>query len=806
MADESDFKVIDQAPVFRRLSPDERRRLCEAMETRHYLAESVIWRYGDLDARKERGLHLVVAGEVSLALHGSRGATPMVRTLGPGAVFGEASLVTERYHPIGARSLSQTTILLLTRARYESLVTEMPMLRTILEDLHMLRDLEAEMVSALRRSALFRYLSVRNLSELCEAAELTMASVGEVVVRQGEEPHGFFFVISGELRVTITPGGSGSDALPVLVDTLHAGDIFGDVALVTAQPQPTTVTAYAPTRLVRVRAEHYRRLLDLSQSFRRGVRGAAADQTDALGAVAQAAAMALPGTVPFKPETRMFVTSVKAPITTLVRLVARALASTHNDQVLVVTFPEPAPNGNGNGPNGSYHPPEMHTDEGVTWIDLAVGDAHARARVGEVLDRESPRFNYVLLHAPGRSESFYEAIASFVDRVVYLTVDTYDPLPTKSLAHLPTLYATLLGYPRARRVTTLPLLHSGTVRLRVDLEALAKRSPTRLSELRPYERESVQRLARGVSDRRVGVALGGGGSWGYAHVTLLRGMRAANIPIDIVAGCSFGSLVGAYYCARGDEGLNLLMQRGPAITTMVLKAMFSSEAIADMVDDDLGYRNLEDLEVAFLPVATDVAMGTQRAIMSGTVGRGVRASGSFPGIFGPTTSRGYRLVDGGIINNVPEDAVVSEGAQLVVASNVVSQPTPLKAVPQPIFPGRVGRVLHELNPIERTSDLLRSMLILMHSAGSRDAHLADVTYNAEPVPHLPSDFLHSEAIATCAKPAVGHAIEQIRLRWHRLSQHLPDEYPAASLAPPAPSSWSPDKADPYNKPFPSLST
>ena len=134
MADESDFKVIDQAPVFRRLSPDERRRLCEAMETRHYLAESVIWRYGDLDARKERGLHLVVAGEVSLALHGSRGATPMVRTLGPGAVFGEASLVTERYHPIGARSLSQTTILLLTRARYESLVTEMPMLRTILED------------------------------------------------------------------------------------------------------------------------------------------------------------------------------------------------------------------------------------------------------------------------------------------------------------------------------------------------------------------------------------------------------------------------------------------------------------------------------------------------------------------------------------------------------------------------------------------------------------------------------------------------------------------------------------------------
>ena len=103
-------------------------------------------------------------------------------------------------------------------------------------------------------------------------------------------------------------------------------------------------------------------------------------------------------------------------------------------------------------------------------------------------------------------------------------------------------------------------------------------------------------------------------------------------------------------------------------------------------------------------------------------------------------------------------------------------------------------------------DLLRSMLILMHSAGSRDAHLADVTYNAEPVPHLPSDFLHSEAIAACAKPAVGHAIEQIRLRWHRLSQHLPDEYPVASLAPPAPSSWSPDKADPYEKPFSSLST
>lgn len=61
---------------------------------------------------------------------------------------------------------------------------------------------------------------------------------------------------------------------------------------------------------------------------------------------------------------------------------------------------------------------------------------------------------------------------------------------------------------------------------------------------------ALQSLGRAVLGRSVGVALGGGGAWGIAHVALLRRLAEAKIPVDYVSGSSFGLVVGAIYCAR----------------------------------------------------------------------------------------------------------------------------------------------------------------------------------------------------------------------------------------------------------------
>jgi predicted acylesterase/phospholipase RssA/CRP-like cAMP-binding protein len=753
MAADTDWKALEQSAALRRISPEARARVGAAMVPREVAASGVIWRMGE--PLRERGLYLVVSGEVSVAHHGPSRSPTVSRTVGPGSIFGESTLISEGPSQVGARALSPSRLLLLARDRFEALSAEIPALRGVLEDLQTLRALEPEVIAGMRRSALARHFSPRSLAELCDVAELVRFAPDEAVLRQGEGAPGFFFVVSGELKVTVRGDGGAA----VLVDTLHPGDVFGDVALITGLPQPSTVTAWSAVRLARVRVEAYRRMLEVSQSHRRGVRSLASEGPDPIASVTArlegAPEHARQG------ETRLLLSSVRAPTAMLCELIAEALATDHGDHVLVVGFPRP----------GGASVPSTRLGGRLAFVDLDTDDASAPARLTELLGRVGARFDYVLLDAADRGDAFLASIEHRVDRVVHLTHDTYAPLPTRALAQVPVLHAVLLGAPRPRReVSTMPTMHSGTVRVRLDVDTLSRRRGVRLDALAPHERTSLARLARAVSNRRVGVALGGGGSWGYAHLTLLTKMAAAGVPVDLIAGCSFGALVGAYWCALGAESVDLLIRNGAALRNTVLASMVTSHAIGALVERDLGRLRLEDLEVPLFPVATDVATGTQRAIKSGPVARGVRASSAFPGIFGPVTSRGFRLVDGGIINNVPEDVLVSEGADLVVASNVVSPPAAMRAIPRPSLPGEFGRIAHEVNPLGRMSDLVRSTLILMHSAGSRDAHLADITYNAAPVAHMPWDFSRGEEIMRGATPEVERVIEQIRDAWGHLAR------------------------------------
>jgi NTE family protein len=73
----------------------------------------------------------------------------------------------------------------------------------------------------------------------------------------------------------------------------------------------------------------------------------------------------------------------------------------------------------------------------------------------------------------------------------------------------------------------------------------ARRAHLRAHHLREGDAEDVARLARFVTNRTVGIALGGGGARGFAHIGAVAAIREAGIPIDLVAGTSIGSLVGS---------------------------------------------------------------------------------------------------------------------------------------------------------------------------------------------------------------------------------------------------------------------
>src|SRR5581483_8055809 len=92
-------------------------------------------------------------------------------------------------------------------------------------------------------------------------------------------------------------------------------------------------------------------------------------------------------------------------------------------------------------------------------------------------------------------------------------------------------------------------------------------------------RAALGRLARAIAGRRVGVALSGGGAWGYAHLALLRALDEARVPIGVIAGASLGAAIGGVYAQRGVAGLDALLDAHRRIHLAAALSVISTRAI-----------------------------------------------------------------------------------------------------------------------------------------------------------------------------------------------------------------------------------
>src|SRR6185369_15101914 len=210
----------------------------------------------------------------------------------------------------------------------------------------------------------------------------------------------------------------------------------------------------------------------------------------------------------------------------------------------------------------------------------------------------------------------------------------------------------------------------------------------------------------------VGLVLGGGGARGGAHLGVLEVLEELRVPVDCIAGTSMGALVGGAFAAgvtpaemrekiaatdwksmfddsasrelqnlrrrtlddRFFSGLEFgvtedgLRYREGAIAGEKIKLFFG-----DLVRADLGERNIDQLPLPLTLIATDIVSGERIAMRSGNLTSAMRASMSVPGAIAPVTRDGHKLVDGGLVDNVPIQEVRDRcNAQVVIAINVGS--------------------------------------------------------------------------------------------------------------------------------------
>jgi NTE family protein len=185
-----------------------------------------------------------------------------------------------------------------------------------------------------------------------------------------------------------------------------------------------------------------------------------------------------------------------------------------------------------------------------------------------------------------------------------------------------------------------------------------------------------------TEQKRLGLALGGGGARGLANIGVLRGLKNAGIKVSAIAGTSMGGLVGALFGAGRplDEMVQLASQGGSAEMlhhlfdlTVSPNGFLRGDRIRKSFARALGprFKEFSDLEIPLALVAADLRSGQEVVMTQGDLVEALRATCSVPGVFLPVEYGDTTLVDGGILNNVPADVARSLGVDIVLAVNVL---------------------------------------------------------------------------------------------------------------------------------------
>ena len=177
---------------------------------------------------------------------------------------------------------------------------------------------------------------------------------------------------------------------------------------------------------------------------------------------------------------------------------------------------------------------------------------------------------------------------------------------------------------------------------------------------------------------RIGLALGSGAARGWSHIGVLQELEFRRVPIDVIAGCSIGAVVGGCYAAGRLAALETFarsLTKRRVFSLMDLSfsgaGMIAGGKLRDELSRELEGQNIENLSITFGAVATEIGAGHEVWLRKGDLVHAIRASYAMPGIFEPLNIENRWLFDGALVNPVPVTLCRAMGAELVIAVNLV---------------------------------------------------------------------------------------------------------------------------------------
>lgn len=217
--------------------------------------------------------------------------------------------------------------------------------------------------------------------------------------------------------------------------------------------------------------------------------------------------------------------------------------------------------------------------------------------------------------------------------------------------------------------------------------------------------------------KKFGLALGGGGARGLAHIGVLKVLEQNKIKIHSVTGCSMGAIIGGLYAYYGNAnqvetfileiinhpkfielGIEKLSENNNKLDknyfeqfydyigkrVQALKALnrlsYFDEELTNEMYKVIPDVPIENFKIKFSAIATDLLSGEEINFTNGSLRKAIQASSAIPGIFPPVKYQNYFLIDGSASESVPAAKVRDLGADRVLAVDVTRE---IKIIEEP---------------------------------------------------------------------------------------------------------------------------
>ena len=478
----------------------------------------------------------------------------------------------------------------------------------------------------LASTELFKTLEEHVLDEIATQVEIIRVPGGDLLFQQGEAGDSLYIVINGRLRVSVRRERNHEE----VVAEVGRDEMVGEIALLTGGNRTATVRAIRDTILIRLSNEGCYRIAERHPLI----------------------------------------------VLQIARTLARRLASTNRDSrmrtplvnlALIPTSPDvelsdfAAQLGEALSAVGSILLLNRRRVESV-WKKEGIGelptDSHYNIKFENWLNDQESKYDFIVYEADQKASNWTQRCIRQADRVLLVGDSRLTP-------QLGVLEAELL-HPGVRRtmacvelVLVRPKEESNPIGTTAWLE---KRDVSAHYHIRQGVAADFARLARLLTGHGVGVALGGGGLRGLAHIGVLRALQESGILIDFVGGTSMGSIMAAQFALGWDyermlHGNRKMWRESWPMNdyTIPLIACLSGEkldaALKTMCED----AQIEDLCLNYFCVSTNLTTAGLAIHQDGLLWKRLRASCSLPGIMPPVFDNGAMLVDGAVLNNVPGD-------------------------------------------------------------------------------------------------------------------------------------------------------